>query len=92
MGKSQEEYLSTVFRGNPEGEAIKRNRSGFKVGGGSLKVAVPENYYASLELFITNCRIEKEIEHNRNQRLAAYQTIFDKMSGQQLIKEFPNAI
>ncbi|AMJ99779.1 hypothetical protein AVL55_17425 [Alteromonas macleodii] len=92
MVRSQEEYLSTVFRGNPEGESIKRNRSGFKVGGDSLKVAVPENYYASLELFITKCQLEKEIEHSRNQRLTAYQNIFDKMSGQQLIKEFPNAI
>ncbi len=92
MVRSQEEYLSTVFRGNPEGETIKRNRSGFKAGGESLKIAVPENYYASLELFITECQLEEEIESSRNQRLTAYQKIFDKMSGQQLINEFPNAI
>lgn len=92
MFRSQNEYLSTVFRGNPEGEAIKRNRSGFHVDGIELHVPVPNEYYLSLTAFIAECGLQEMIDVARNKRLSAHQASFESMNRVQLIREFPNAL
>lgn len=77
MIRSESEYLSNVFRGNPEGEKIKRNRSGYYKKGKKLQYKPRDEYYKSLENFIKKCNLQSHIESARSERNFNNKIIFD---------------
>ena len=76
MVRSEYEYLSSLFRGNPEGEFIKENRNGFRKNSGEKwNLRVPAKYYKLLDQFIHSCELENIIKNSRKVRLSYYKKI-----------------
>lgn len=90
MIRSEREYISSVLSGNPEGEKIKRNRTGFTLAGNPLSYQPQDEYYRSLQRFIAQCSIEKKLTEARNKRLDN-QALLDTFTTEQLNRELDNA-
>jgi len=70
MMRSEREYISTLFGGNPEGEFIKRNRhKGFEIHSLSLLDIPPAEYYESLNQFIKTCELQEILSHVRTNKI-----------------------
>lgn len=91
MIRSEKEYIDSIFRGNPEGEKIKRNREGFKLSKNTLSFNLDNGYYDSLDNFIEQCDVAYFLE-NSKEKILKYNNYLDEFSTQDLNNELPNAI
>lgn len=88
MIRSEEEYISLVLRGRPDGRKIKSNgRSGFSFANDLLINPFGDEYYISLNRFIKNYGLSEIIAKSRVEKINYYKNAIHNMSVTELIKE-----
>lgn len=90
MIRSEKEYVSNVLNGNPEGEKVKRNRTGFYLTGQILPFKMESKYYRSLNKFISRCSLDRVLADARN-KLLDNRALLETFKTEQLNEELENA-
>jgi len=93
MMRSEIEYLSLILRGRPNGELIKSTgRHGFKKGKTELPSIFDDEYYTSLNNFISKNDLTDTLNTSRLEKTKYYKNQINSMNSHQLINEIENAI